>query len=180
MKLLPNVILADPPWRYDFAVSPTRKIENQYPTMETKDICNIELEIDDNAILFLWATNPKLQDALQVMKTWGFEYKTNIVWIKDKIGMGYYARSQHELLLIGTKGKIKPPIPENRKSSIVSGKRTRHSKKPAIIHAYIETMYPDGRYLEMFARERRVMWKPWGNEVPDITQHTITSCILGD
>lgn len=175
IKLLPNIILADPPWRYDFAVSSTRKIENQYPTMDTKDICDLKPKTDKDAILFLWGTNPKLQDALQVMKAWGFEYKTNIVWIKDKIGMGYYARSQHELLLIGTRGNFKPPIPKNRQSSIIKGKRTTHSKKPPITHTYIEKMYPDGRYLEMFARNRRFKWIAWGNEVPTTTQYTISS-----
>ncbi|MHA1287760.1 MAG: MT-A70 family methyltransferase [Candidatus Thorarchaeota archaeon] len=174
-KQLPNVLLADPPWRYDFAVSKTRRIENQYPTMEIEDICDLKPETADDAILFLWATAPKLLEAIKVMKEWGFTYKTNIVWIKDKIGMGYYARSQHELLLIGTKGKISPPIPENRKSSIINGKRTKHSKKPPIVHSYIERMYPDGIFMEMFARDRREGWGAWGNEVPKTIQCTFGS-----
>lgn len=179
-KELPNILLADPPWRYDFAVSKTRKIENQYPTMETKAICDLKPETDENAILFLWATNPKLKEAFDVMEAWGFTYKTNIVWVKDRIGMGYYARSQHELLLIGTKGKFSPPIPKNRQSSVIKGRRTRHSKKPPVVHSYIERMFPDGKFMEIFARDRRQGWNAWGNEVPKSTQCTFGSYTSGE
>ncbi len=180
MAMLPNVILADPPWRYDFAVSPTRKIENQYPTMEIADICDLKPETANDAILFLWGTSPKLREALTVMEAWGFTYKTNVVWIKDRFGMGYYARSQHELLLIGTKGKISPPLPENRQSSIIKGKRTQHSRKPQCTYTYIEKLYPDGIFMEMFARNRREDWGAWGNEVPETMQGTLKSYIAGE
>jgi len=85
------VIYADPPWRYeDSTTSPNRFIENQYPTMDLDEICAMPVAswAATDAILFLWATSPKLEEALQVMRAWGYEYRTNLVWIKDKIGMG--------------------------------------------------------------------------------------------
>ena len=93
-----NIIYADPPWRYDFSKSNNRKIENQYPTMTVDEICNLPIPTSKNAVLYLWATAPKLLEALKVMKAWGFEYKTNAVWDKDAIGMGFWFRGQHELL----------------------------------------------------------------------------------
>lgn len=160
-----NIILADPPWRYDFSATENRQIENQYPTMEVEDICKIKVPAADDAVLFLWATAPKLREALQVVKAWGFEYKTNMVWIKDKIGMGYYARGQHELLLIATKGSPKVPLPESRPPSVITAPRTKHSVKPDVIYSVIESMYPANKYLELFARNERNGWGVWGNQV---------------
>jgi hypothetical protein len=114
-KQLPDgrfqLLYADPPWEYDFAQSDSRSIEAHYSPLSTIELCDFVVEgrnIQDvphqDAVLFLWATNPKLSEALQVMRAWGFQYKTNMVWIKPSIGMGYYARQQHELLLIGGRG----------------------------------------------------------------------------
>jgi len=162
-----NIILADPPWRYEYSISDSRKIENQYPTMELKDICNINISLlcAEDSVLFLWATNPKLSEALSVIESWGFIYRTNLVWVKDKIGMGYYFRQQHELLLLAVKGKPTTPLPNTRVSSVYNSPRVKHSKKPDGIHDLIETLYPNGSYLEMFARTKREGWEEWGNEI---------------
>ncbi|MEM4099012.1 MAG: MT-A70 family methyltransferase, partial [Candidatus Micrarchaeaceae archaeon] len=80
------VIYADPPWKYDFVTSQTRAVENHYPTMELGDIKKLPVPAADDAILYLWAPPAKLEDALQVMNAWGFQYKTNMVWVKDRIG----------------------------------------------------------------------------------------------
>lgn len=161
-----NVIYADPPWKYDFSKTSNRDIENQYPTMDVKDICDFKIPADDDSILFLWATAPKLREALEVMEFWGFEYKTHAVWDKEMIGMGYYFRGQHELLLIGIKGKVSPPDPSNRYASVIRQKRTKHSKKPDCVYKLIEKMYPHGVYLEMFARNiHSELWDVWGNEI---------------
>jgi N6-adenosine-specific RNA methylase IME4 len=161
------VIYADPPWQYDFSRSDSRKIENQYPTMSIEDICDMDVECiaNDDCVLFLWATSPKLVEALQVIKSWGFEYKTNMVWVKDKIGMGYYARQKHELLLIATKGAVPAPEPASRPESVVVSSRGQHSKKPDEVYEIIEKMYPEYRKLEMFARSKREGWESWGCEV---------------
>lgn len=104
-----QVIYADPPWRYRHCSSKSRKIENQYPTMQINDIKSLKVPADDNCILYLWATAPKLNEAIEVMSSWGFDYRTCMVWDKEIIGMGYWFRGQHELLLVGVKGKMSPP-----------------------------------------------------------------------
>lgn len=159
------LIYADPPWFYKGGTTPNRIIENQYPTMETKDICKMEIPNAKDSILFMWCTNPKLEEGLQIIKAWDFIYKTNMVWVKDKIGMGYYARGRHELLLIATKGNPGVPEPKNRPNSVIEFPRTKHSKKPEIVYELIEQMYPNRKYLELFARNKRKNWKSWGNEI---------------
>ena len=160
-----SVVLADPPWRYAFSMSRRRTIEKQYPTMSTDDICRMEVPSAKDSVLFLWATAPKLEDALRVLNAWGYRYKSHIVWDKIKIGMGYWARGQHELLLVGTKGKVSPPSPSLRVRSVLRIPRTIHSRKPAEIRDMISRWFPNEKKLEMFARERVENWDAWGNEV---------------
>jgi len=161
-----NLIYADPPWQYDFAATENRKIENHYPTMEVDAICELEVNklAHDDCVLFLWATSPKLPEAIRVVEAWGFEYKTCMVWNKDKIGMGYYARQKHELLLIATCGQ--PPVPaENaRPDSVIDAPRGEHSAKPDVFYDLIEQMYPSAKRIELFARGSRDGWHVWGNE----------------
>ena len=160
-----NVILADPPWKYEFSETKAREIENQYPTMDLEQIKEMDLPIDDDAILLLWATAPKLEEALQVLNAWGFSYRTCAIWDKEKIGMGYWFRIQHELLLVGIKGQFKAPEPEDRFSSIIRSPRAEHSQKPEKIYDMIEAMFPFGKYLELFSRSERNGWVAWGNQI---------------
>ena len=126
-----QIIYADPPWRYDFSRSKSRQIENQYETMSLEEIKSLQIPIDKNAVLYLWATAPKLLLALEVIEAWGFTYKTHAIWDKEIIGMGYWFRGQHELLLVGVKGKMSPPLQKLRKSSVLKVRRGQHSRKPA-------------------------------------------------
>ncbi len=162
-----RVIYADPPWRYEHSKTDSRKIENQYPTLPLEEICALPIAdlAADDAILFLWATSPKLAESMQVIDSWGFIYRTCMVWVKDKIGMGYYARQQHELLLIAKRGDMPAPLPEDRQSSVVLAPRTGHSKKPQEFYEVIERMYPDQPRIELFARKERDGWTAWGNEL---------------
>jgi N6-adenosine-specific RNA methylase IME4 len=91
------VILADPPWRYEFSPTATRRIENQYPTMDMDELLALPVpeKSAPDAVLFLWATVAKLEQALTVLRGWGFAYKTNLVWDKGQIGMGFYCRGEH-------------------------------------------------------------------------------------
>jgi len=170
-----DVIYADPPWRYDFDVD-SRATENHYPTLLLRDICrlrdgnkvHIQDVFDANAVLYLWATAPKLNEALEVIKAWGFTYKTNMVWTKDKIGLGWYCRNQHELLLIAEKGEMPLPEPSVRPPSVMEYPRTTHSTKPPEIYAEIERWYPKRRYLEVFGVANDARPKTWivfGNAV---------------
>lgn len=164
------VIYADPPWEYDFMSVDAWKVENHYPTMATEDICALPVfdVATEDAILFLWATAPKLVDAIQVIRAWDFTYKTCAIWDKKWTGMGNYFRIQHELLLIATRGEIPPPITKNRPASIVRHKRsTTHSEKPDVFYDIIEAMYPELPKLELFARTPREGWINWGNEIGD-------------
>ena len=162
------VIYADPPWTYDAgSTDPLRRIDNHYPTMALDDIRALPVAdiATDDAALFLWTTNPKLEEALSVLDAWGFAYRTNLVWVKDRIGMGYFARARHELLLVGVRGDLPTPEPATRPDSVIVAPRMAHSAKPAEAYTLIERMYPDLRRIELFARHRRPGWEAWGDQV---------------
>jgi len=164
-----QVIYADPPWRYSFSKSKSRKIENKYPTMDIEDICNIEVPSAKDAVLYMWATAPKLQEAFKVIEAWGFEYKTHAIWDKEKIGMGYWFRGQHELLMVAVKGQFSPPKSSLRIGSVIRGQRGMHSSKPNKIRDYLTICYNDYNKLEMFARTKTEEWDVFGNEIlPDV------------
>jgi N6-adenosine-specific RNA methylase IME4 len=164
-----QIIYADPPWRYEHPAigSKSRAIENHYPTMILEDIKKLPIKelADDNAVLFMWATAPKLKECIEVLEAWGFEYRTCAVWDKVLVGIGYWFRNQHELLLVGLRGKFSPPEATMRISSIIKERRTEHSKKPDYIRDLIKKWYPDIPKIELFAREECEGWDAWGNEI---------------
>ena len=169
-----SVLLCDPPWQYEHVKTRSRSIERRYATMETADICALpiaELAADD-AVLFLWATAPKLDEAMQVMRAWGFSYRTNMCWDKMIDGMGFYWRQRHELLLLGTCGTPGTPAPDVRPSSVLRIRRKEHSVKPDEVYDMIEALYPDRTRIELFARTAREGWDAWGAEAPtEAVQH---------
>lgn len=162
-----SIIYADPPWKYDFAQSDSRAIETHYPSMDMTELCALPVNdlAGDDSVLFLWVTAPKLREGLQLISAWGFSYRTGAVWVKDKIGMGYYFRSQHEHLLVGTRGNPRLPDPSKRPSSVIESPRTKHSEKPVRVYELIESMYPGFKKIELFARQARKGWTAWGNKV---------------
>lgn len=163
------VIYADPPWRYESGTAdPSDAIENHYPTMVLDDIKALQVPAADNAVLFLWATSPKLSEAIEVMEAWGFSYRTCAVWVKDKIGLGYYFRQAHELLLVGMKGHVNVPDAEDRVSSVINAPRGAHSVKPHIVYEMLEKMYPFSEKCELFARNTRDGWASWGNQAAEV------------
>jgi len=160
-----DVIYIDPPWQYNFEVSETRAIENQYPTMTQEDLFLLSMPHAKDSVCYMWTTAPKLQEGIELLIKWGFTYKTCAIWDKQIKGMGYWFRINHEILLVGTTGKFSPPATENRYDSIYSEKRGKHSKKPDFYYDLIEKMYPNMRYLEVFARQRyNDKWEVWGFE----------------
>lgn len=167
-----KIIYADPAWEYRNMGNIQATANAHYPTMKQKDIENLPVaEIaDENSILFLWATFPKIQEALNVIKAWGFEYKTvGFTWIKKNknggnfFGVGWYTKSNAEVCLIGVKGRA--PKQSNSISQIVETIREKHSKKPSIIREKIVEFCGDLPRIELFARERERGWDVWGNEV---------------
>lgn len=173
-----DVVYADPPWEYEHSKTTTRSIKAQYPTVDIDTLCQLWDEgpngspgltkrVAESAVLFLWATAPKLQDALNVIDAWDFTYRTHMIWDKCLIGMGYWFRGQHELLLVGVRGKFPPPPEDMRRSSVYCKPRAgKHSEKPKI-HGLLSDMTPTSHEprLELFGREQRPGWHVWGNEI---------------
>jgi N6-adenosine-specific RNA methylase IME4 len=165
-----NAVLVDPPWQYSVQ-NVNGAANNHYDTMPIEDICSLlddmSIKIADNAVLFMWVTNPFLVKALEVVEAWGFEYKTNIVWVKTKLvkpGAGHYIRGRHELLYICTRGimtplvDVSPPI-----GSVLTAPIQEHSRKPDEVYSIIERLYPNCNYLELFARRPRDGWGNYGD-----------------
>jgi N6-adenosine-specific RNA methylase IME4 len=164
------VLYGDPPWQYEHPPmgGSNRSIENHYPTMTLDQICALPVAqiAHDDSVLFLWATNPKLYEVMKVLDSWAFDYRTDMVWVKDKIGMGYYAREKHETLLIARRGELPPPVPDMRPDSVIEAPRLEHSAKPTIVYDIIDRMYPTLHKVELFNRGglSRPLWKAWGNQ----------------
>lgn len=170
-----QIIYADPPWSYSNGTVPSGGVNKHYSTMHIDDICNLQVPSADNSILFLWATTALLPEALRVIDSWGFTYKSSLVWDKIKRGVGYWFIGQHEFLLVGVKGKVKPPPQSKRILSVFKSKREGHSKKPDQIRNLIKEWYPEKTRIELFARDngdknlwgenRLDGWDKFGNEV---------------
>jgi len=171
-----QVVYADPPWRYEHPpMGMTKKsIEYQYETMTLDEIKDLEIPFDDDCVLFLWTTSPKLKETFEVIEKWGFEYRTCMVWDKVNIGTGYWFRSQHELLLVCLKGHISPPDTSLRLPSVYKEKKKGHSVKPDFIRYHIERCFPDKNKLELFARNRVDGWDCYGNQLSKTIQRRIT------
>ena len=164
-----QVIYADPPWKYEQRhLDNDRSPSAHYPVMPTEEIAALPVAGRADAtgsVLYLWAISPCLPQALEVMRAWGFSYKSQIIWDKERISLGFWVRNRHELLLIGTGSTLPPPNPADRVASIQSIKAGRHSEKPAEFARIIEKYHPNTRKLELFARgPARVGWEAWGNE----------------
>jgi len=127
------VILADPPYRYDFSDTSSRAIEAKYETMSLEEICALPVgEIATPiAVLFLFVPSAILEEAFEIIEAWGFTYKAAAVWEKTSgFGEGHYFRQQHEHLLLATRGDMPPPPPRLRPASIIKAPRREHSRKP--------------------------------------------------
>lgn len=163
-----GVIYADPPWRFEPYSRDTgmdRAADNHYPTMTLDAIKSLHVPAAPDCVLFLWATVPMLPQALDVMSAWGFCYRSHFIWVKHRIGTGYWSRNQHELLLIGTRGDMPAPAPGQQYASVIDAEAGAHSAKPFHFTEMIEDMFPHQARLEMFARGDAVVgWDRWGNE----------------
>lgn len=159
-----RVIYADPPWSYNDKQD-TEKLGGavkHYPTMPLEEICAVPVPAEKEAVLFLWTTSPMLEDSFKVINAWGFKYKSSFIWDKVLHAMGHYNSVRHEFLLIATRGSCTPDVPKLL-DSVVSIERTEHSRKPKEFRDIIDTLYPIGDRLEMFAREAPDGWDVWGN-----------------
>ena len=172
-------LLADPPWRFlnrTGKVAPEHRRLSRYGTMTTDEICALPVAriLAPTAHLYLWVPNALLPDGLKVMAAWGFEYKTNIVWHKqrkdggsDGRGVGFYFRNVTELLLFGVRGRNARTLdPGRTQVNYIGARKREHSRKPDEQYDLITACSP-GPYLEMFARGTRPNWAVWGNQADD-------------
>jgi len=168
-----GVIYADPEWQFKFRSERGKtnsSADNHYDTSPLDEIKrrNVPSISAPDCALFLWATVPMLTQCLDVMKAWGFEYKSSCTWIKNKAGTGYWFRNQHELLLLGTIGAPPAPAPGQQWSSVIEHPVGKHSAKPSKFYEMIEAYFPTLPKIELNARSRRKGWDAWGNEVPEL------------
>ena len=176
------VIYADPPWRFkNWSMAELAKRGEKwarkngrppYPVLATEEICRFPVVrcSAKDSILFLWATYPKLQDALQVMQAWGFQYKTvAFTWVKMRrhcvphFGLGYWTRANPEICLLGTRGhpkRISKCVP-----NLTMARLRGHSQKPDEVRDKIVALVGDLPRVELFARERAPGWDAWGEEI---------------
>lgn len=173
-----GVIVADPEWRFEpwsCESGMDRAADNHYPTscldvIKSRDVASIAAK---DCVLFLWATAPMLPHALAVMDAWGFDYRSNYVWSKDRIGTGYWNRNAHEHLLIGVKGNIPAPAPGTQRPSVIEGRVTKHSAKPDVFLEMIEAYFPTLPKIELNRRgPARPGWHAWGNESESVASPT--------
>lgn len=169
-------ILADPPWQFQNRtgkVAPEHRRLSRYGTMELADIMALPVEklAAEPAHLYLWTPNALLPEALAVMKAWGFQYKSNLVWCKvrkdgepDGRGVGFYFRNVTELVLFGVRGKnARTLAPGRRQVNLLKTRKREHSRKPDEMYDLIEACSPGPR-LELFARGSRPGWSTWGDQ----------------
>lgn len=176
-----GTILADPPWRFTNRtgkMAPEHRRLSRYSTMELDEI--MDLPVVQCALpqshLYLWVPNALVLEGLEVMRRWGFAYKTNLVWYKtrkdggpDGRGVGFYFRNVAELVLFGVRGGLRTRQAGRRQTNIIVKAKREHSRKPDELYSIVEACSP-GPYLELFARARRPGWTSWGDEVPDKMQ----------
>ena len=161
-------IVADPPWNERGGGQIKRGADRHYPLVKDKDMVGVIKNSpvwlpDGDCHFWMWVTNNRLPLGLQIMEQLGFRYITNMAWCKNSIGIGQYLRGQHELCLLGVRGKTMLPAFRNVPSVVIANKQA-HSVKPFQAYQMIERVSPGPR-LEMFAREKRDGWTVWGNQV---------------
>lgn len=174
-----NIIYADPPWQFNSRIHQenrgfTHSLEKHYDTMTEQDICDLPVKniTADDCILFMWVTDSHLQEGLNVIKSWGFDYKTiGFTWVKHYASgstcynFSPYLLKSTEICLIGMKGKLANIKARNDIKGLVADIRTKHSKKPEEVRRRIEQMCQDLPRIELFARHKTEGWDVWGNEV---------------
>ena len=162
-----RVIYADPPWQYnaDF-MDKYGHAKSHYSTMSIEELCALPVADvrADNCVLFMWTTSPKLEQAFQVIKAWGFNYKTSFVWDKIKHNFGYYNSVRHEFLLIAGHGSSTPDVKELHDSVVSIERSGKHSEKPEYFRELIDKLYTTGNRVELFARKKVAGWDTWGSE----------------
>ncbi len=163
-----RVIYADPPWKYGNNMPEEfHEQADHYPLMTVKEVAAIPVKniARDNSVLFLWVTSPILDECWEVVKAWGFTYKASFIWDKVNHVMGHYNSVRHEILLVCTRGSCMPDVQKLFDSvQTIPSDKDKHSSKPEIFREIIDTIYPNGKRIELFARNTVENWEVYGNE----------------
>jgi N6-adenosine-specific RNA methylase IME4 len=170
-----NIIYADPPWDYagreqHNSIKENKSVKDHYNNMTLDELKELDVNkiCDKSCLLFLWTSSPHLPQAIELMNSWGFDYKTiAFIWDKQKTNPGYYTLSQCEICLVGKIGNIPMPRGSRKERQFISEMRRGHSQKPDEVRMRIERMFPIQKKLEMFARVASPGWDIWGNELPN-------------
>ncbi len=153
-------------------MAPEHKRLLRYPTLALGEIKLLPIDdiADSPSHLYLWCPNALLQEGLEVMKAWGFKYKSNLIWHKERKdggsdgrGVGFYFRNVTEMILFGIKGSMRTLPPGRSQVNYLSTRKREHSRKPDEVFDIVEACSP-APYLELFARFPRNGWDSWGNE----------------
>ena len=161
-------VYADPPWAYGNTMPNYFDSQAEhYPLMTVKEIADMPVKnmVENNAVLFLWVPSPMLEEAFQVVNAWGFKYKTSFVWDKIKHNMGHYNSVRHELLLVCVRGSCQPQVRKLFDSVLSIERSDKHSEKPIEFREIIDTIYPKGNRIELFARMKNKNWDAYGNQI---------------
>ena len=158
--------MADPPWSYnDQALAGNRGASQKYEVLPIHTVKNMPVGklAKDDSFLFLWTTFPMINEALQVMKAWGFEYRTvAFIWDKMNHNPGKYTLSNCELVLLFKHGRIPMPRGARNIQQLIRSPRREHSQKPIEVKDAIKKMFPTQKRIELFAREKTRGWSTWG------------------
>lgn len=157
-----GTIYADPPWSY-YDQDTRSATDDVYPTMSLEEIAAMPVKqlAAERAHLHLWTTSTHLPYCFDVLKAWGFEYKSAFVWVKNQLGLGNYWRVGHEYLVLGVRGDL--PFLDHSQPSWMQAARTKHSEKPEQVRQIIERVSPAPR-LELFGRKQVSGWTVFGNQ----------------
>ena len=171
-----GVIYADPPWDYKGQLQhagpgsgDSGGAVRHFSTVTTRDLIDLPVATiaEQDSVLFLWATSPHLDQAIELGKAWGFAWATiAFVWDKQRTNPGHYTLSQCELCLVFKRGRIPQPRGRRDVRQLVSEPRGRHSEKPAEVRTRIQAMFPTQAKIELFARSDAPGWDAWGEEIP--------------
>lgn len=172
-----DIVVADPPWKFssNSKARPGRNAMRHYPCMSDQAISLIPVRdwVAPAALLFLWTTAPMLTRSLPVLDAWGFRYVSQLVWVKDRIGTGFWVRNRHEIVLIAKRGAFSCPRPAPFDDSVITGGQREHSRKPEALQDRIDKVWPYAHKLEMFARRPRTAWTVRGDEISKFSTGSI-------
>lgn len=171
-----STILADPPWQFSNRtgkVAPEHRRLHRYETMSLEELSSLPVGrlAAGRSHLYLWVPNALIVEGIEIMRRWGFDYKTNLIWYKvrkdggpDGRGVGFYFRNVTEVVLFGVRGKLRTRCRGRRQVNLFATCKREHSRKPDELYDIVEACSP-GPYLELFARHPRPGWTQWGDEL---------------